>query len=500
MSPNWNLEKAQHLLFRAGFGSRPQEIKEFAQLGLAGAIEALLHGPTRTLPTPVWLEEDMAVDLHKLKTLGKEERQQQRMTQRMHVRDLVASWVQFMIMTPTPADMLHERMVFFWHSHFATSVQKVQAAPFIYSQLKRFHDLALGNFSDLLHAIIRDPAMLRYLDNDQNRKGKPNENLARELMELFSLGIGNYTEQDIHEGARALTGWSIERWNFQFRERQHDNTPKTIFGKTGNWNGNDFVDLILEKPSCAEFLALKLWTYFANENPRETTIHDLAVAFRDAKYDIKSLLREIFSHPDFYASEVMGTQIKSPIQLVVGTGRILGLTLSNREFYERMLLMMGQVPYSPPNVKGWPGGHAWIDTSRLMTRYAFAEIIGEGTIPSEIDPRMKGDRELKHSEQRNEAMEMVRNQKRNLGKGQHKSMFPSHLKVNLDATELIDSATSPQEIVERLVQILLPVPASHAETQLLAKTFEQHLAKASRGESLQKLIGKIMQLPAYQLC
>jgi uncharacterized protein (DUF1800 family) len=492
----WTWEKARHLLFRAGFGGKKQEIENVLDKGLSNTLDHLLSGPTRELPVPGWLEEDKALDRRAMRRMSEQERQALQKRARQHTRELQGDWVHFMITTPTAADMLHEKMSFFWHSHFATSAQKVKATPFIYNQLELLHDHALGNFGDLLHAIIRDPAMLRYLDNDQNRKGKPNENLARELMELFSLGSGNYTEQDIREGARALTGWSIEPYQFRFRPFQHDNGRKTILGRTGNFDGDDFVDVILEQPACAEFITRKLWVYFGNEDPKEEVIKALADKFRESKHDIKTLLREIFSHPEFYSDEVMGSQIKSPIQLVVGAARTLELSVSNFEFYGRTLLMLGQVPYLPPNVKGWPGGRAWIDTSRLVTRYTFAEIIAEGKIPAEIDPRMQGDVDLRDPDVSKESRLSLKNAKGKSGR----MMPPRNLRVDFDAEKFVGNKSSPAELIDEITRVLLAVAPTRDERQALVANLEKALAEKSHEAALQQAVGDVMLLPAYQLC
>jgi len=489
---NWNWEKARHLLFRAGFGGKQNEIETTLGKGLPGALDHLFSGPSRPLPAPKWLEEDKKINPREVRQMGDDDKKMLQMRNRQHTAELQGGWIQFMMSAPAPADMLHEKMVFFWHGHFATSEQKVKATPFIYDQLKLFHQHALGNFGDLLHAIIRDPAMLRYLDNDQNQQGKPNENLARELMELFSLGTGNYTEQDIREGARALTGYSLEPYQFRFRRFLHDSGSKTILGRTGNFNGDDFVNLILEQPACAEFITRKLWVYFASENPPDDIIKTLANRFRESKYDIKILLREIFGHAEFYSAEAMGTQIKSPIQLVVGAARTLGLAVNNFEFYGRTLLMMGQVPYLPPNVKGWPGGRAWIDTSRLVTRYTFAEIIAEGKIPEEIDPRMQGDMDLRDPG-------MTPEERRLKLKGR-KMLPPRNLRVDFDAEKFAGNKTSAAEIIDAITSVLLAVAPAKDERQNLIANLEKGLKENPREEALQRAVGDVMLLPAYQLC
>ena len=489
---NWNWEKARHLLFRAGFGGKQEEIEAVLGKGLPGALDDLLGGPTLELPVPEWLEEDQQIDPRAIRRMNETDKKMLQRRNRQHTREMVGGWVQFMMSAPTPADMLHQKMAFFWHSHFVTSAQKVKATPFLYNQLKLFHEQALGNFGDLLHAIIRDPAMLRYLDNDRNHRGKPNENLARELMELFSLGPGHYTEQDIREGARALTGYSVEPYQFRFRKFLHDAGSKTILGRTGQFNGDDFANLILEQPACAEFITRKLWVYFASENPKDDVIGTLAQKFRDAKYEVKILLREMFSHPEFYSNEVMGAQIKSPLQLVVGTARTLGLAVSNFEFYGRMLYMMDQVPYMPPNVKGWPGGRAWIDTSRLVTRYTFAEIIAEGKVPQEMDPRLPGDMDFRDPDMTDE--------ERKLKFQQRRTMPPKNLRVDFDAGKFVGSKFSAAEAIDAIARVLLAIAPSREERQKLIKNLEKALAEKSGEAALQRAVGDIMLLPAYQLC
>lgn len=487
----WNWEKARHLLFRAGFGGKPEEIETAVRAGVSGTIANLLSGPTRPLPVPQWLAADKQIDPRAIRGMSDEKKKLLQRRNRQHTNELQAGWMEFMRRAPAPADMLHEKMAFFWHGHFATSEQKVKATPLIYRQIKLFHEHALGNFGDLLRAIIRDPAMLRYLDNDQNKKGKPNENLARELMELFSLGTGNYTEQDIREGARALTGYSLEPYQFRYRPFLHDRGSKTILGRTGNFDGEDFVSIILAQPACAEFMTRKLWVYFASEHPPDEVIKPLAEQFRAANYDLKTLLREIFTHPEFYAKTTMGTQIKSPLQLVVGTARMLDLTVSTPEFFSRMLFMMGQVPYSPPNVKGWPGGRAWIDTSRLLTRYTFAEIIAEGKVPEEMDPRLPGD-----MDGRDPAMT---EEERRLKLQERKMMPPRNLRIDFDAEKLAGSASAPGEIIDAMTRVLLAVTPSAGERKILITNLEKTLAEKPRAKALQRAVGDVMLLPAFQL-
>ncbi|MFQ5677618.1 MAG: DUF1800 family protein, partial [bacterium] len=348
-----------------------------------------------------------------------------------------------------------------------------------------FNENAVGNFRDLLHGIIRDSAMLRYLDNNQNRKGKPNENFARELMELFSLGPGNYSEADIKESARAFTGWNNNPLQFTFRRRVHDYGRKFFLGKSGNFDGEDIVDIILEQPACSEFITRKLLNFFSFETS-DKTVRALANDFRNHDYEIKPLLKKIFSHEEFYSPQVIGIQIKSPIQLVVGTARTLGLQMDNDEFLLYMLNLMGQVPYMPPNVKGWPGGRSWIDTSRLLTRYTFAEIVGRGQIPAEIDPRSRRDRP------RNKISKQKTGFKRMMRRG--------GVHIEFDPRRLLTNERDASEVISRLAEVLLSHDLNENERASLVDNYSVYLNKFGGHQALKRLIGDMMSIPAYQLC
>jgi hypothetical protein len=484
----WNWACARHLLNRSGFGGKPSEIKAFRESRLGASIEMLFNFNRPALERPAWLDDYDKFSLLRFRRMLPEERQEVIRTGRQRIHEFQIGWIQRMIESQTPADMLWEKMTFFWHGHFATSVQKVKLPPLLFKQLSLFHEHAVGNFRELLHGISRDPAMLRYLDNNQNRKGKPNENFARELMELFSLGPGNYTESDVKEAARAFTGWTNDPFNFRVRRRHHDFGKKTFLGRTGNFDGEDIVNIILEQPVCAEFITRKILDFFFFENATEELIQSFAGDFRNNDYDIQSLLKRIFSHKEFYSADVIGQQIKSPIQLVVGTARTLGVDIENLEFYLYALNMMGQVPYFPPNVKGWPGGQAWIDTSRLLTRYTFAEIVSQGEIPREVDPRSQRDPERRNN--------------KNLGKGKGafgRMMRRHHLRIEFDPDKLLDGETTPSDILKRLEAVLLSQKLTEGEHLTLLESFESSLGKMSRKAALKALLGDMMTLPVYQL-
>src|SRR5438874_11559063 len=297
---------ARHLLARTGFGPTSAEVRTYAALSRDDAIAKLLDD-VRTAPAnppPAWVSESGPFR-RPGPTAGAEERKafQQRDTRR--AAELRGWWVREMLVTPSP---LTERMTLFWHSHFVSSEQKVRDARLMYAQNATFRAQAMGNFATLLHAVAKDPAMVIYLDNAQNRKGAPNENFAREVMELFTLGQGHYTEQDVKEAARAFTGWGVDRdtGTFAFRPRLHDDGEKTVFGKSGDFDGDAVLDLILERRETAEFIVDKLWKEFVSPTPDRRSVERIAQTFRASKYDIKVALRGLLATPAFWARENRG--------------------------------------------------------------------------------------------------------------------------------------------------------------------------------------------------
>ncbi|MFQ5637485.1 MAG: DUF1800 family protein [bacterium] len=486
---NWGWQRAKHLLNRSGFGGKSSEIESFSEAGYESSLDQLFAFSFRPLQEPEWLSEYDRFAVLRFRKMSQDERRQFMQMNRKRVREFQMGWIKRMIASPTPAEMLWDKMTFFWHAHFATSFQKVKLPPLLFGQLSLFNKHAVGSFRDLLHGISRDPAMLRYLDNNQNHKGKPNENFARELMELFSLGRGFYSEDDIKEAARAFTGWTNDPFHFRFARKRHDYGSKTFLGRQGRFDGEDIVNIILEQPACAEFITRKLLAFFSFETASEELVQSLANEFRDSGYELRPLLRSIFSAPEFYADETIGIQIKSPVQLVVGTTRVLETSIENFEFYLFMLDIMGQAPYWPPNVKGWPGGRAWIDTSRLLTRYTFAEIVSRGEIPDEIDPRMR-----KGGQRRGDTK---------LGKGDkafRRMMRRKKLGIEFDPFQLLGGGSDVKEAVLRFEQILLSQKPTARERTRLVSNFESSLKKMPEREALKALVGDMMTLPLYQLC
>lgn len=365
--PALGLEGARHLLVRTGFGPTWDEVQSYAQLNRDQAIEKILGGiqtEART-PPPGWVHEPAPVPgMQKmlpqfLRMTMRQERNEQEM-------QLKAWWIQEILTTSSP---LSERMTLFWHNHFTSSFQKVKWPPLLYFQNLKLRRNALGNFATLLQTLSKDPAMVLYLDNQSNRKGKPNENFAREVMELFTLGEGNYTEKDIKEAARAFTGWSVDpARKFLFRRGNHDQGVKTVLGRSGNFNGDDVLAILLDQPACAPYIAGKIFRFFVGVDPDEARKKELGQVFRDQNFEIQALLRTILKSPEFWDPAHRGIQIKSPVDLLVGTIRALGLDEADPEFLARQSKRLGQDLFAPPNVKGWPGGNLWVSSHTLLIR------------------------------------------------------------------------------------------------------------------------------------
>jgi uncharacterized protein (DUF1800 family) len=381
----WDLTNAAHLLNRAGFGGTPAEIENLQRLGLHNALDTLLDAPddAADFPEPAGLKARNVFAMRReIRALPKDQRKMRMRDEQRAEREamggLVHWWVGRMRHSPNP---LREKMTLFWHGHFATSVQKVRQAYLMWQQNETLRRDALGNFGTMVKEISRDPAMLIWLDTQQSRRQKPNENFARELMELFTLGIGNYTEEDIREAARAFTAYKIDHTNqtFRFARFQFDGGAKKFFGQTGAFDGDEIIDLILKKPACATLISRKLWEFFAYEDPAPQLIERLAARFRELRYEIKPLMREIFASAEFYSSSAIKTQIKSPVQWMVNTSRLLQTELPGPLILGNALRQLGQLPFAPPNVKGWDGGKSWITTATLLLRYNLANFaVGGG--------------------------------------------------------------------------------------------------------------------------
>jgi len=370
-------QQARHLLVRTGFAPTQAEVDKLvgknAQRAVADIITAAASAKPK-YPAPDFVNQKPATPPGQLKTV--DERQAYRRQQMAEGLDMKAWWVREMLETPTP---LYERMVLFWHNHFATSLQKVDRSLGMWRQQQLFRSQALGSFGIMLHGISRDPAMLVYLDAANSRREAPNENFAREVMELFTLGEatqgGGYTEQDIKEVARAFTGWSVERDDFSFKYRgaAHDIFTKTVLGKTGFMDGDDALDIMLAQPACGEFIVGKLWKEFVSSTPAPAEVKRIGKLFQDSRYNISVALTELLSCDAFWTESNRGSLIKSPVDLVVGTVRQFAFSYSDVMPFVLKTSQLGQNLLMPPNVKGWPGHTDWINATTLLERKNFTQ-------------------------------------------------------------------------------------------------------------------------------
>ena len=372
-SPLLGFDDARHLLNRSGFSASRFDIETYARLTREQAVERLLAETRREAATaPPAFTREPFYSFRRLRGLTPEERQAWQRQRRDEAVALRAWWLGEMRVTASP---LTERMTLFWHNHFVSSEQKVRSPQLMYRQNALLRRHALGSFAELTHEIARDPAMVIYLDSASNRKGQPNENFAREVMELFTLGEGRYTEQDIKEAARAFTGWGIdpERGEFLFREAAHDDGSKTVLGRSGNLKGADVLNILLAHPATAEHVVQKLWREFVSPAPDAAEVKRIARVFRDNRYDIKAALRAMLTSDAFFAKENRGTLVKSPVELVVGSLRQFRVTAGDMLPFAVTTAQLGQNLFAPPNVKGWPGGVAWINSTTLLRRKQFLE-------------------------------------------------------------------------------------------------------------------------------
>jgi uncharacterized protein (DUF1800 family) len=349
----WDLQRVGHLYRRAGFGPTYAELEAGVKTDPETLIARLLKGDAGLAAfdaemTP--LADNIA-----------------RYNDGQHLR---AWWLTRMLYSPHP---LQEKTTLFWHNHFATSLAKVQSARFMLGQYELMRRHALGKFGELLREMSTDPAMLIWLDGRDSKKGNPNENYARELMELFSLGIGNYTEKDIREAARAFTGWEIQGTNAVFNSGQHDTGTKTVLGQTGNWKPDDIVRICLEQKSCPTFIVGKLYRFLVSETVTATPelLAPLAEQFKASGYDFGALVKTVLSSNLFFSPLVYRTRVKAPVDFLLGIVRALEGKIGTTA-QAAALEQLGQNVFSPPSVKGWDGGRTWLNGQTLLFRQNLA--------------------------------------------------------------------------------------------------------------------------------
>ena len=413
--------RVAHLLRRAGFGPSEQELNEYTQLGFDGAVSRLVNYETQPLVPDRVAPEEVGLQVW---------------------------WLDKMVHTARP---LQEKMTLFWHGHLTSALRKVKDPNLLQAQNELFRANALGNYGEILRAISRDGAMIRWLDLQTNRKGAPNENYARELMELFTLGVGNYTEDDVDEVARAFTGWSATPdGQFVFRRMQHDFDQKTILGQTGPFDGDDVSDMLAASPTTARYMARKLFRYFAYPDPEPEVVGRLADVYLASSGSIKSVVEAILRSPEFSSDRAYRALIKSPTELIVGALRTLGADAVPPQAVQAMRLL-GQELFNPPNVAGWFGNRSWINAATLLGRFNVL-----GAVAQQLGGPVMGGQPV---------------------------------------TALLDGSTTSAARVQRVLDLLVDGEASQEERDAL-------VAYADQAKGPQQLCGLFrltMALPAYQL-
>lgn len=377
----WNARLAAHLLRRAGFGGTAAEVQRLAAMRMHDAVDSLVHFPsTAALPGPPALYDPREVLRENFAgvlraAMGDDTQRRElfkeiRMGERASVIGLQRWWLNRMLNTPAP---LQEKMALYFHGHFTTAtIQKGVTPQMTFDQNQLFRANALGNLRELTWNVSIDPAMLIYLDNARNEAQHPNENYARELMELFTLGVDRYTEEDVRQSARAWTGWIVARRTQQARfvASRHDGGSKTFLGKTGNLQGRDVVDIIFQQPACATFWANSLLNFFVYNSPETQLVDAVARLIRKNDYNLQPVMSTLLRSKVFFSGRAYRALVKSPAEFVVGTYKAFELAEIEPDA-QRALVQMGQILFYPPNVAGWPGGANWLTSQTVIARENF---------------------------------------------------------------------------------------------------------------------------------
>lgn len=457
-----NLRQVKHLYARAGFGLRFDEMHTARNLTINHALTALFKASENYQPLDIVTSDAGYAMMVKG---DKADRKQFLQLQREQEKSLNQAWMERMSHTDA---VLREKMTLFWHNHFSCRSKQSEFA----QQLNNIHrENALGNFRTLLLAVSQSPAMLQFLNNQQNRKGHPNENFARELMELFTIGRGNYTERDVKESARAFTGWSFNKdGRFTMRPFQHDDGVKTFLGKTGNLTGEDIIDHLLQQKQTATFISTKLYKYLVNETPNAEHISAMADVFYKNDYEVKPLLQFVFTATWFYEEKNMANLVKSPVELLVGLNRQFYVSYQRPEVMLQFQKVLGQVLFYPPNVAGWAGGRNWIDSSSLMYRLKTPSTLLNGGVidfTGKADPEEEAYIAASHNQQQ---------------------MVNSRVQAQADWNKILKSipaGTSKSNIAAFILQPLV--------SQTLA-------AELNNAPDIKTALIQIVSTPEYQLC
>ena len=410
--------------------------------------------------------------------ISAETKKQIRIQSREDLKNLSITWLDIMVNTDA---QLREKMSLFWHGHFASRIVN------IYYQQLLLNDIrsnAPGNFGDLLKAVSKSASMLQFLNNQQNHKEHPNENFAREVMELFTLGRGNYTEQDVKEAARAFTGWGFNQaGEFMFRPFFHDSGSKTFLGKTGNFNGDDILNILLEQKQTAAFITRKIYRYFVNDMPDDSHVQWLAARFYQSNYDISGLMKDIFTADWFYDEKNIAQRIKSPVELIVGIRRMLPMQIENPEIQILFQRALGQLLFYPPNVAGWPGGKAWIDSSSLMLRLRLPQLINDNAAFA-VNPKTDDDQQMGMKENFTNV------------KAINKGSFTVQASIDWNKYFDIFSQVSKEQLYDNIESVVLQTKRGSVNKAAVMGMVNN----SSREEYIKTLTIALMGTPEYQLC
>lgn len=473
-----NQQKNQHLLWRAAFGPMAENVNELSHISQKDLYELLLKTSSKQTNPLLVANGTMdglvkgIEDLGMMQKLTADQKKQIRKQSVDDIKNLNLTWLSEMINSDA---QLREKMSLFWHGHFACRAINIY---FQQQLLNVIRTNALGNFGDLLREVSKSPAMLSFLNNQQNKKQHPNENFAREVMELFTMGRGNYTEEDVKEGARAYTGWGFNLGG-EFVERPflHDTGKKTFLGKTGHFDGDDVIDIILEQKATANFITKKIYKYFVNEQVDDEKVSALADSFYQNNYDLNKLMSDIFLSNWFYDDKNIGTRIKSPVELIVGVRRLIPMELQKPEIQLLFQRVLGQVLFYPPNVAGWPGGKNWIDSSALMFRMRLPQILTNAEAflinPKDDDDTMMG----------REGVDKIKQAKQ--------------LNVNVDWASVVKvfDTTQKEALQQKVNDFVL-----QTKNSVNPNVLKRYIDSSSRENFVKSTMVELMSTPEYQLC
>ena len=458
-------QRLQHLYWRSGFGMSPKEWFTKKNHSTQIVIDELFRKAHQFSKKKI-LKNERGIEPSDILMILKLDKKEKRRQNKIKIETYNIDWI---LRSGNPKESaLLEKMILFWHGHFAC---RSKVPEWALKQLNTIRRYALGNFKELVLAMAKDGSMIRFLNNQQNKKRKPNENFARELMELFTIGRGNYSEKDVKEAARAFTGWSSNlKGDFVFKKRQHDFGEKIFFEKKGKWDGDDIIDMILEKRETAEFIARKAYRFFVNEKIEEQNVKYLARVFYDSNYDIEKLMRAIFESKWFFEKKNVGVKIKSPIELIAGMIRIFEVDFKNPAALIFIEKALGQVLFHPPNVAGWAGGKNWIDNSTLMLRLNLANVLFQN---SELNLKIK---EAFEAQKKNK-------QKRNV-----------QASVNFTPFYNLFKRENEKLLLNKMGDFIL-----QTKGHLKESTFENFIIKNNKEDLVKTMCLRMMSLPEYQL-